>query len=86
MFANRRAGCGVADALLARLEATAREAGHGWLRLETGDRQLAAIRFYRRAGFGACAAFGDYTRMPEDAVETSVFMEKRLGPAPLIKL
>ena len=45
------------------------------LRLETGERQHAAIRFYEKAGFHRCAAFGDYARMPPHAIATSVFFE-----------
>jgi putative acetyltransferase len=71
-------GRGVAQALLTRIETEARVAGFAILRLETGDRQLAALRFYARAGFQPSAAFGDYTAMPPEAVTTSIFMEKRL--------
>ena len=39
-------GKGVAQALLARIEMEAREAGLAALRLETGDRQEAAMRLY----------------------------------------
>ena len=72
-------GRGLAPALLARLEAAAREAGLPVLRLETGTNQLAALRFYEREGFRRCAAFGDYTAMPPQAIATSIFMEKPLG-------
>jgi putative acetyltransferase len=44
-------GTGVADALITALVAYARDAGTDLLRLETGDRQRAAIAFYRRHGF-----------------------------------
>ena len=71
-------GRGVAQALLTRIETEARVAGFGVLRLETGERQAAALRFYSRAGFRPCAAFGDYAAMRLEAVATSVFMEKRL--------
>jgi putative acetyltransferase len=74
-------GRGVAQALLARIEAEARAAGSAVLRLETGERQAAALKFYARAGFEPCAAFGDYAAMPPEAIATSIFMEKRLGPA-----
>jgi len=70
---------GVAQALLARLETEARAAGLNVLRLETGDRQLAAIHFYRRCGFRPRSAFGDYTAMPPRSIATSVFFEKRIG-------
>jgi putative acetyltransferase len=70
---------GVAPALLARLEAAAREAGLPVLHLETGTNQLAALRFYEREGFHRCAAFGDYAAMPTQAIATSIFMQKPLG-------
>ena len=72
-------GQGVADAIIARIEEEVRGAGLSLLQLETGDRQLAAIRFYARAGFRECAAFGAYTRMTPQSVATSVFFEKRIG-------
>jgi putative acetyltransferase len=71
-------GRGVAQALLAQIEREAREAGFALLRLETGVRQTAALRFYQRAGFHICAAFGAYAAMPQHAITTSVFLEKRL--------
>jgi putative acetyltransferase len=73
-------GSGVADALLARIEATTRDAGLTRLCLETGDRQLAAMRVYERAGFVRCASFGSYAAMPLPSIATSVFFEKRLRP------
>jgi putative acetyltransferase len=75
-------GQGVAQALLAHIEGAAREAGFGLSRLETGDRQAAAIRFYARAGFRRRGAFGRYAAMPPHATRSSVFFEKYLaGPA-----
>jgi putative acetyltransferase len=71
-------GRGVAQALLARIEKEAREAGFVLLKLETGVRQLAALRFYRRAGFRDCAAFGAYATMAPQAIATSVFLQKQL--------
>jgi len=71
-------GHGVAQALLARIEQAAREAGLTQLRLETGTRQMAALRFYEREGFGVCPAFGEYAAMAPEFIATSVFMEKRL--------
>jgi len=71
---------GVAQALLTRIETEARVAGFVVLRLETGEWQAAALRFYARAGFRPCAAFGDYAAMRPEAVATSLFMEKRLRP------
>ena len=72
-------GNGVASAILARLEAEARERGFRWLVLETGDVQFAAIRLYERAGFMRCAPFGHYVEMPRPAVERSLFFEKWIG-------
>ena len=71
-------GCGVAPALLARIEREARDAGVALLRLETGVNQRAALRFYEREGFLPCAVFGDYAAMPPHAIAHSTFMEKRL--------
>jgi putative acetyltransferase len=72
-------GQGVADAMLARIEQEVRDAGLSLLRLETGDRQLAAMRFYARAGFRRCPAFGAYALMAPQSIATSVFFEKRIG-------
>ena len=72
-------GSGVARALLARIEREARDAGFPMLKLETGVRQQAALRFYEKSGFQPCAAFGSYTTMAPQAVATSVFLQKQLG-------
>ena len=72
-------GRGLAQALLTRIEIEARIAGFVILRLETGERQTAALRFYVRAGFRPCAAFGDYAAMRPKDIATSIFMEKRLA-------
>ena len=72
-------GRGVARALLARIELAAREAALAALRLETGDRQIAAMRLYERAGFRRCPPFGDYAAMATAAIATSVFFEKSLA-------
>jgi putative acetyltransferase len=74
-------GRGVAQALLASIEAVARDAGLRVLRLETGDQQVAAMRLYERAGFRRCGAFGDYAAMAPQAIATSVFFEKQLALA-----
>jgi len=74
-------GRGVAPALLTRIETEARAAGFTLLRLETGVRQVAALRFYQRAGFRICAPFGVYTEMAPQAVATSVFLQKQLTAA-----
>ena len=69
---------GVAQALLARIEREAREAGFVSLKLETGVRQRAALRFYERARFEPCAAFGAYAAMAPHSIATSVFLHKQL--------
>jgi putative acetyltransferase len=71
-------GTQAASALLARIASEARDGGLAILRLETGDQQLAAMRFYERSGFRRCPAFGTYADMPTAAIATSVFFEKRL--------
>jgi putative acetyltransferase len=71
-------GRGIARALLGRIESEAKENGLNILRLETGDKQLAAIRLYERAGFQRCAAFHDYESMAPNAIATSLFFEKSL--------
>jgi putative acetyltransferase len=72
-------GRGVAQLLLARIETQARTAGLAVVRLETGDRQEAAMRLYARAGFHRCPAFGAYAAMPSEAIATSVFFEKLIA-------
>ncbi len=69
----------VARAILDRLEVEARARGTKRLVLETGDNRDTAIRFYERAGFARCGAFGPYLDMPPRAIERSVFYEKRIG-------
>lgn len=71
-------GRGVAQALPARIEREARDAGLVLLRLETGERQIAAFRFYQRAGFQICTAFGAHATMAPQAVATSIFLQKQL--------
>jgi putative acetyltransferase len=73
-------GRGVARAVLARLEAEARRrSGVTRLALETGDVLTPAIRFYERAGFMRCEAFGAYRAMPPGAIARSVFLDKRIA-------
>jgi putative acetyltransferase len=72
-------GKGVADAMLARIEEEVRDAGLCILRLETGERQVAAMRFYARAGFRRCQAFGAYTLMSPQSIATSAFFEKQIA-------
>lgn len=55
-------GTGAADALITAVIGYARADGVGLLRLETGDKQLAAIAFYRRHGFVEVPRFDPYVR------------------------
>lgn len=75
-------GKGVAKAVLARLEAEARQAGYALVCIETGDQQHAAMRFYEGAGYRKCGPFGPYAQMPPNAIATSVFYEKVLQQRP----
>jgi putative acetyltransferase len=74
----REPGRGIGKALLARLEADARNAGKSLLRLETGIHQTAAIGLYERWGFRRRGPFGHYAELPPNAIATSVFYEKPL--------
>jgi putative acetyltransferase len=74
-------GRGVAQALLARIEREARNAGVVLLRLETGVRQIPALRFDQRAGFQTCAAFGAYATMAAQAVASALLQKQLRAPA-----
>lgn len=79
MFVRHQArGQGIADALMDRLADVARQSGRPLLRLETGDCQRAAIRFYQRYGFSFCGPFEPYSTMAPENIATSIFMEKSL--------
>lgn len=82
MYVRRQVrGRGIAQALLARIESEAQRCGLDVLRLETGERQPAAIRLYERAGYRRCEAFGDYLAMTPPEIELSVFFEKQVTVA-----
>lgn len=53
-------GRGVARALLAAVEESARRSGRGRLILETGYAQPEAIRLYETSGYERCENFGHY--------------------------
>lgn len=53
-------GGGVADALLVAMEDRARQEGAGRVVIHTGDRQLAALRFYERHGYTPIDVFAPY--------------------------
>ena len=64
---------GVARAIMAHLSQQARSHGYTRLRLETGDRQPAAMRLYEHLGFHRIAPFGQHRDDP-----TSVCYELEL--------
>jgi putative acetyltransferase len=68
-------GSGVADALITALIRHAREQGAHLLRLETGDKQQAAIAFYRRHGLVEVPRFGPYVHSA-----TSYCMQRTVDP------
>jgi putative acetyltransferase len=72
-------GRDVAQAILTRLEDEVRCAGLSLLQLETGERQVAAMKLYTRVGFWRCPAFGAYALMAPQSIATSVFFEKRIA-------
>jgi putative acetyltransferase len=74
MYVDPKArGKGVGRALLAQIEATARQHAIEVLQLETGGAQPEALGLYRAAGFRDRGPFGSYQPDP-----LSLFMEKSL--------
>nr|TFG52734.1 MAG: GNAT family N-acetyltransferase [Hyphomicrobiales bacterium] len=71
-------GCGVAVAIMARVISESVLAGLKIIRLETGTRSFAALRFYERSGFRVCDMFEPYSSMAPAKTVASVFMEMRL--------
>jgi putative acetyltransferase len=69
----RRAGIG--RALLIRLEREADKLGYTLLKLETGNRQQAALAFYESYGFTRIPPFGPYVNNP-----ISVCYAKKIQP------
>ena len=67
-------GLGVAARLLAHVEEQAAQMGLPLLRLETGDKLLAAVQLYEKSGFSRVEPFGEYT--PNTS---SLFFEKALS-------
>lgn len=53
-------GRGIADALLAAMERRAQDEGAARVVIHTGDRQLAALRFYERHGYTPIDVFPPY--------------------------
>ncbi len=70
-------GTGAADLLITHLLAYATRHGVVLVRLETGDKQYAALRFYRRHGFVEIPRFGPYV-----GSATSVCLQREIRLAP----
>lgn len=71
---NTYRGRGFSRAILVALEGAARDLAFTTLRLETGNRQSAAIRLYESAGFHRIEPFGIYV-----GSERSVCFEKQIA-------
>lgn len=67
-------GLGLAQALMAEVEAYCRDIGLLDIKLETSPVLQDAVRLYRALGYAPCDAFGDYPLL-----ESSLFMSKSLG-------
>lgn len=70
-------GSGAASAVLNELERWATELGYRQAVLETGNKQLAALRFYHKQGYRQTENYGQYIGM-----ETSICMKKPLTTDP----
>lgn len=66
-------GTGVAEKILTTLEMYAKEKGIEKINLETGNKHHAALRFYKRLGYGEVERFGNH--IPNDV---SVYFEKAI--------
>ena len=67
-------GLGVARAVLGELEKWARELKNTACVLETGQKQMEAIRLYQKSGYVFTPNYGQYV-----GVENSVCMRKKIG-------
>ena len=66
-------GKGVAQKVLQELETWAKELGYKKCVLETGKRQLEAVKFYKKCNYKVIKNYGQYTNM-----ENSICFEKAL--------
>ena len=66
-------GLGIASKLLEQLEIWAKELGYQKCRLETGNRQLEAVRLYHKSGSTVIPNYGQYK-----GVKNSICFEKTL--------
>ena len=76
-------GSGAARALLARIEREAREAGFAVLRLETGARQVAALRSMSERGFNPAQHSAPTQRWPLRPSPPVCFCKSNSGHQPL---
>ena len=74
MFVDPTArGKGAADRLITELTALAKSQDLPFLRLETGEKLVAAIKLYEKHGFTRRGPFGEYPDHPD-----STFMERQI--------
>ena len=67
-------GQGIAQKLLEAAERFARDAGYGWIYLDTTSEMQAAARLYERNGYQRCQRYNDN-------VQATIFMRKELRVA-----
>ena len=72
---------GVARALLRRIEVHARTQGFARLVLETGYRQVPAMKLYESCGFVRIAPFGVYRDDPTSVCYEKSILQGPSGPA-----
>jgi GNAT superfamily N-acetyltransferase len=70
---EEKRGSGVAQEMLQELETWAKELGYQECILETGIRQLEAVRFYKKCNYKVIPNYGQYKKM-----ENSICFKKRL--------
>ena len=70
---QEKRGSGVAQEMLQELETWAKELGYQECILETGIRQLEAVRFYKKCNYKIIPNYGQYKKM-----ENSICFKKRL--------
>jgi putative acetyltransferase len=70
---EEKRGSGVAQEMLQELETWAQELGYQECILETGIRQVEAVRFYKKCNYKIIPNYGQYKKM-----ENSICFKKRL--------
>jgi GNAT superfamily N-acetyltransferase len=70
---EEKRGSGVAQEMLQELETWAQELGYQECVLETGIRQVEAVRFYKKCNYKIIPNYGQYKKM-----ENSICFKKRL--------